>query len=494
MIDCRIEIYYASRAVFSLFKPHRHIFPLMKTPLPLQPPLQPHEFQRLLLPTSVLCVENPCRGLKDPRRYVRRRGRAVVVVVDKALALLQPAPHCRALYLPIARLIPLSGLEFASSLLYRFITWSNSHKAFKQRSLNRLEDEPLFSVKRDILNFLSANLRFPSGAKRRVGIKIRNAMFAVLVSSPLAPRTIISLILLILSIFSEQLLPLNLTEWQLRNGLWYNVKCIDHESQKKKKRSYASKKQAKKSRKMREIFDFVADDQSLASNIIGVHGVSSDPDEITSSHVLGSDMVVSYPAPQYFQLCKAVNDMDRPACLRHKVALRATSTTGMSWSCDAKKMIDLPNAGGTSVFSEALSLEILQRAFNAKLEKTEMEIEYWPHGSKITDYSCKLWNQVIGVSVTRAFKHNGYYDRDDAQKLLHKKLFGVLMSTQNVLKQHAWKKQILHAVCPSQDVADLMQEEFCKFPAKMIHNTVLLLSVCSNAEWIFKSNYKEECL
>jgi hypothetical protein len=39
-----------------------------------------------------------------------------------------------------------------------------------------------------------------------------------------------------------------------------------------------------------------------------------------------------------------------------------------------------------------------------------------------------------------------------------------------------------------------MQEEFCKFPAKMIHNTVLLLSVCSNAEWIFKSNYKEECL
>ncbi len=416
----------------------------------------------------------------------------MVVVVDNALARLQPAPLHLALYPPIVSFIPFNGREFMLSLVCRFITWSNSHKAFKKGSLNRLEDEPLFSVKRDILNFLSANLRFPSGAKRRVGIKIRNAMFAVLVSSPLVPHTIISLILLILSIFSEHQLPLNLTEWQLRNGLWYNLKCIDHESQKKKKRSYASKKQSKKSRKMREIFEFAAEDQSLASNIIGVHGVSSD--NTTSSHVLGGDMIVSYPAAQYFQLCKAVNDMDRPACLRHKVSLRANHTSGMSWSSDAKKMIDLPNAGGTSVFSEALSLEILQRAFNAKLEKTEMEIEYWPHGSKITDYSCKLWDQVIGVSVTRAFKHSGEYDRDDAQKLLHKKLFGVLMSTQNVLKQHAWKKQILHAVCPSQDVADLMQEEFCKFPAKMIHNTVLLLSVCSNAEWIFKSNYKEECL
>ena len=47
-------------------------------------------------------------------------------------------------------------------------------------------------------------------------------------------------------------------------------------------------------------------------------------------------------------------------------------------------MLGLPNAGGSSLCSEALSFEMLARAFGARLEMTEMELRYTP-GSQITD-------------------------------------------------------------------------------------------------------------
>jgi hypothetical protein len=37
-----------------------------------------------------------------------------------------------------------------------------------------------------------------------------------------------------------------------------------------------------------------------------------------------------------------------------------------------------PNAGGNSIWSEALSFEVLSTIYGAKLLKTEMKLEYWP--------------------------------------------------------------------------------------------------------------------
>lgn len=67
------------------------------------------------------------------------------------------------------------------------------------------------------------------------------------------------------------------------------------------------------------------------------------------------------------------------------------------------KILNTPNAGGNSVWSEVVSCEVLSSLCRAVLHKTEMEIEYAP-GSKITDYSVKVLNKDIGVSVTRAMK------------------------------------------------------------------------------------------
>ena len=78
--------------------------------------------------------------------------------------------------------------------------------------------------------------------------------------------------------------------------------------------------------------------------------------------------------------------------------------------CDGSRTIaSLPNAGGTSVVSETLSFEMLNRMYGAKLQATEMELRYYPLGSKITDYSVSIYGETIGVSVTRAMKFRGTF-------------------------------------------------------------------------------------
>lgn len=57
-----------------------------------------------------------------------------------------------------------------------------------------------------------------------------------------------------------------------------------------------------------------------------------------------------------------------------------------SLSSAGNRMYHTPNAGGNSLWSEVVSLEILEAEFGAKLLRTEMEIEYNCE-CKITDYS-----------------------------------------------------------------------------------------------------------
>jgi hypothetical protein len=93
-----------------------------------------------------------------------------------------------------------------------------------------------------------------------------------------------------------------------------------------------------------------------------------------------------------------------------------------------------------------------------------MEIRYFPHGSKITDYSIKLDSKCVGVSVTRAMTFGKHYTTFDAERLLQKKLFGVINSTKNgtprfifassvnwylVMREDGWIKQILHILTPN---------------------------------------------
>jgi hypothetical protein len=52
--------------------------------------------------------------------------------------------------------------------------------------------------------------------------------------------------------------------------------------------------------------------------------------------------------------------------------------TSMKLSEGSLKILRCPNAGGNSIYSEVLSFELMCQLFQATLQRTEMEIQYYP--------------------------------------------------------------------------------------------------------------------
>jgi len=159
----------------------------------------------------------------------------------------------------------------------------------------------------------------------------------------------------------------------------------------------------------------------------------------------------------------------------------------LSLSEDAMRLLNTPNAGGSSALSEAISLEIMIRYFGAKLYQTEMEIEY-VEGSKKTDYSIDVFGQKVGVSVTRAMKfpRTAVYTTFDAQKLLVKKLIGVMESSENVVSD-CWNVQILHILCQTKQIAEIVVKEYQKLPQCLKKNTIVVLTITEKTPYIYTS-------
>jgi len=135
------------------------------------------------------------------------------------------------------------------------------------------------------------------------------------------------------------------------------------------------------------------------------------------------------------------------------------------------------------LYSEVMSFEVLRRTLQAKLLKTEMELTYTHPNSKITDYSVIMFDKVVGVSVTRAMKYKGKFKLTDAEKLLSKKLMGVVCSTKNVTDQ--FHKQILHVWATNPAAVKVLRVAFKKLSPELKSNTVVVVTVVNNAEWIF---------
>ncbi|MCO5573390.1 hypothetical protein L7F22_027161 [Adiantum nelumboides] len=129
---------------------------------------------------------------------------------------------------------------------------------------------------------------------------------------------------------------------------------------------------------------------------------------------------------------------------------------------DATRVRTESNAGGTSTISECLSVEYFVRRFQAKDIVTEMEVEYCSFNWKKVDFICTLYGQRVGISVTRAmsFPDPKDFSAQMAYRLLHKKLFGLVVARHGVSKRHSFSQCILHVWCETQQTADLMQREY----------------------------------
>ena len=212
---------------------------------------------------------------------------------------------------------------------------------------------------------------------------------------------------------------------------------------------------------------------------------------------LWEDYEMNFPLDQIWKLSDAFCDKRKHAFVvaalddTHHIPTESNSEQFLrlirNLSDGGLKILREPNAGGNSLFSEVLSFEVMNRFFGAKLDKTEMEIQYYPTNSKKVDYSVSINGEKVGVSVTRAFHYvnDALFTERDAHRLLTKKLDGLNIATSNVSKEDRWTKQILHIWVKSLSVAQTLYEQYLQLPDEVRQNTVVLVTMSSQYDCVF---------
>lgn len=171
----------------------------------------------------------------------------------------------------------------------------------------------------------------------------------------------------------------------------------------------------------------------------------------------------------------------------------ATSFNAVDLSPGAKKRYEGENAGGSSICSEVMSMQLLHECEGATLYKTEKEVGYRQQGS-ITDYVTTIANERVGVSVTRAYKGPTIqtYTDADAQTLLSKKLKGVLESSANVKAEDKWIKQVLHIWTMQPQWVPILKKAWDGLDAATRADTVVLVTIETNSEYVTADTCDEE--
>lgn len=156
---------------------------------------------------------------------------------------------------------------------------------------------------------------------------------------------------------------------------------------------------------------------------------------------------------------------------------------------DATRIAITPNAGGKSMVSEALSMEILKRSLNARSVVTEMEVVYWSSNWKKVDYICTVMGSRVGVSVTRAMKYPNpsEFTEEDAERLIHKKLYGLVIARDGIVESQRYERAMLHVWCQTARIAQMVEATFMVTSKAMgVQDCVALYTtVADNADFLF---------
>lgn len=158
----------------------------------------------------------------------------------------------------------------------------------------------------------------------------------------------------------------------------------------------------------------------------------------------------------------------------------------------ARKVLNDPNAGGSSIYSEVFSFEVLARCEGATLLKTETEIQYVANPASITDLLIEVDGVKLGVSVTRAYRGmTGKPDPDDAVRLLTKKLEDILDSTRDVLEEDQWAKQILHVMAYTPEFADTFETAYQGISDELKADTIVIITTTNGEDSVIYTNQPE---
>jgi hypothetical protein len=93
------------------------------------------------------------------------------------------------------------------------------------------------------------------------------------------------------------------------------------------------------------------------------------------------------------------------------------------------------NAGGSSEYSEALSIDLLAEKLYAQSVQLEMEVEYWFDGKMFDFVATKADGTTVAVSVTRVLDHAvNTFCAEKTHAFLKKKTDGMLMAARSMRK------------------------------------------------------------
>jgi hypothetical protein len=148
-------------------------------------------------------------------------------------------------------------------------------------------------------------------------------------------------------------------------------------------------------------------------------------------------------------------------------------------SAGGQEIIRDGNAGGSSLYSEVFSFEVLHRCENARLDFTETEVVYTTTDSKRTDLVVTIDDTSLGVSVTRAFVYptTEPYTVELARALLERKLLDIQDSTLHVDPDQAWSRQFLHVLAYAPMHADSIEAAYAGLTDGVKGDTLVIVTV-----------------
>jgi hypothetical protein len=154
-----------------------------------------------------------------------------------------------------------------------------------------------------------------------------------------------------------------------------------------------------------------------------------------------------------------------------------------------KTLVETPNAGGSSGYSEAFAFEQLARCEMAGLLKTETQIIYDAAG-KITDILVTIDGKKIGVSVVRAvqFPFGSPYTLSNATQILTKKLDDIQASSMNVSAGDKWVKQVLAVIAYDDQHADTIDQAWLGLAPSVKADTVVVVTATHGDDTFLYTN------
>lgn len=170
-----------------------------------------------------------------------------------------------------------------------------------------------------------------------------------------------------------------------------------------------------------------------------------------------------------------------PIAFRSALDLGATPWDPTLLSADARALVDIGTIGGSSIESEALSLDLLVRCELATLLKGEPQVSYDDEGGKKTDILVEIDDHKIGVSVTRAMSYVrpdpcGPVDEGALSELMNRKVSELQLSFANASDEDAWERSMLYVIACDEAHAQATIDLFAGLDASVRADAILIVT------------------